>query len=306
LFSGTLGSPKQIPVIGVTHEFGAELLSIQPPGATFQIVVNTQLNIYTTSNVIADTNFPNEDLQSIIVIGSHLDSVPAGAGINDNGSGSSTLLQIALELMSTKNEVNNHIRFCWWGAEELGLLGSTYYVNQLVLNGGIDDIVLNLNYDMIASPNFFRGVYNGYEAPSDILQASITIAELHISYYSFNHLAWNFTAFTGRSDYGPFIENNVPAGGLFTGAEETKIPEWREYYGGIALAAFDTCYHLDCDNLLNINFAALEENSNCAFYVLLELVKQTDLISFLNTPSPKSHHNYGSLPFKSSSYTIKN
>ena len=72
-----------------------------------------------------------------------------GAGINDNGSGSAALLETAIQMAKVKP--NNTVRFAWWGAEESGLLGSEYYVEQLT-EDEVDDIALYLNFDMIASP----------------------------------------------------------------------------------------------------------------------------------------------------------
>ena len=90
--------------------------------------------------------------------GAHLDSVQEGAGINDNGSGSAALLEVALQMAKVKP--NNAVRFAWWGAEEEGLLGSEYYVGQLS-DAEVDDIGLYLNFDMIASPNYTTGIYDG-------------------------------------------------------------------------------------------------------------------------------------------------
>jgi Zn-dependent M28 family amino/carboxypeptidase len=84
--------------------------------------------------------------------------VLAGPGINDNGSGSATILEIALQMAHFNHA--NRVRFAWWGAEELGLIGSTRYVQSLS-NAQKDAIALNLNFDMVGSPNFVRFVYDG-------------------------------------------------------------------------------------------------------------------------------------------------
>ena len=75
---------------------------------------------YTTSNVIAETT--GGDPENVIVVGAHLDSVGVGAGVNDNGSGSATILEIAEQMKKVK--ARNTVRFIWFGAEESGLLGS--------------------------------------------------------------------------------------------------------------------------------------------------------------------------------------
>merc|ERR1712130_992812 len=98
-----------------------------------------------------------------------------------------------------------------------GLLGSTYYVSQAIESGEINNIALNLNFDMLGSPNFFRGVYDGAGAAADIRQGSVNIESLFTTFFGFEGLAWNYAAFDGRSDYGPFIENNIPAGDVLYG-----------------------------------------------------------------------------------------
>ena len=106
--------------------------------------------------MIAETGSGND--ANTVMAGAHLDSVQEGAGINDNGSGSAALLETAIQMQKVKP--NNTVRFAWWGAEESGLLGSEHYVANLT-QPQIEDIALYLNFDMIASPNYFFGVYDG-------------------------------------------------------------------------------------------------------------------------------------------------
>ena len=94
----------------------------------------------------------------MIGVGAHLDSVDEGAGINDNGSGSATILEVAEELAGVQPE--NGIRFFWWGAEEAGLFGSQYYVDSLS-QGQLKKLSAYLNFDMLASPNFANFIYDG-------------------------------------------------------------------------------------------------------------------------------------------------
>lgn len=278
IFSGTLGSEQPVPVFGVSYELADDWIVA---GSTLNMVAETQVTTTTTHNVIAET--PGGNADSIIVVGSHLDSVADGPGINDNGSGSSSNLEMARSFMFVPAE--NKVQFCWWAAEELGLIGSTYYVDSLVQSGAISNIALNLNYDMVASPNFFRGIYDGNGASADIRNASVKIMELYEHYFDFNNIDYRLTEFNGRSDYGPFISNGVPAGGLFTGAEEIKPANERQYYGGIAEAAYDTCYHKYCDDNYNINDEALEEMGLAGYYVLVELATTPNLNSYLGSDS---------------------
>ncbi len=112
-----------------------------------------------TFNVIAETK--RGDADNVIMLGSHLDSVVGGAGINDNASGTSTILTVAEEIASPKYKLDGKVRFAWWGAEETGLVGSTFYVNELAKTpGALQDIATYLNFDMLGSPNFQIGVYD--------------------------------------------------------------------------------------------------------------------------------------------------
>ena len=186
--------------------------------------------------------------------GAHLDSVQAGPGINDNGSGSSALLEIAQQISKLKPE--NTLRFAWWGAEEGGLLGSRAYVADQVASGDIEDVALYLNFDMVASPNYIFMVYDGDEsgfpAPVVVPDGSIAIEKLFESYYTWAGEPYDDAEFSGRSDYQAFIQNGIPAGGLFTGAEVPKTAEQAAIWGGTAGAQYDPCYHLACDTIDNL------------------------------------------------------
>src|SRR5207344_1836104 len=182
------------------------------------------------------------DPNRVVVQGSHLDSVVAGPGINDNGSGSSYNLESAIQLAKEKIKPKNTIRFAFWGAEEEGLLGSQFYVDSLS-DEDFAKILLNLNHDMVASPNFVRFVYDGDgsdtgtagPAGSELIEAAF------VRWFDRQGLATEPTAFDGRSDYGPFIAVGIPAGGLFTGAEGVKTPEEAAIYGGMAGEPYDAC-----------------------------------------------------------------
>ncbi|HVK34734.1 MAG TPA: M28 family peptidase, partial [Microlunatus sp.] len=193
--------------------------------------------------------------------GAHLDAVYAG--INDNGSGSAALLDVALKLGGSPN-VSNRVRFAWWGAEELGLIGSTEYVRGLTFDQQLD-IALYLNFDMVGSPNAGYFVYDGDN--SDGVGAgegpygSKQIEETFVDFFD-ERLGVNTegTDFSGRSDYGEFIAQGIPAGGLFTGAEGLKTADQAAKWGGTAGIAYDPCYHQPCDNLGNVDRVALDRN----------------------------------------------
>ncbi|MDF3044179.1 MAG: lieA [Ornithinibacter sp.] len=155
--------------------------------------------------------------------GAHLDSVAAGPGINDNGSGAAALIEVAENLSKVRPQ--NTLRFAWWGAEEANLVGSTYYVANLSQAEG-ERIALYLDFDMIGSPNHVFFIYDGDD--SDATGAgpgpagSAQIEETFEEFFASRDLPFKGTDFTGRSDYGPFIAVGIPSGGLFTGAEGIK------------------------------------------------------------------------------------
>jgi Zn-dependent M28 family amino/carboxypeptidase len=208
------------------------------------------------------------------MVGAHLDSVIEGPGINDNGSGSAALLEVAENLRKLKPK--NTIRFALWGAEEFGLLGSEYYVANLTEEQS-DDIALYLNFDMVGSPNFFRGIYDGdgdaFGIPGP--PGSAALEEQFEEFYAERGLAFEGTEFSGRSDYGPFIAVGIPAGGLFTGAEGIKTAAQAALYGGQAGVAFDPCYHQACDTFDNVSLDVLDVNADAIAAATLTWAKST-------------------------------
>jgi Zn-dependent M28 family amino/carboxypeptidase len=271
-----------IPSVAGTLESAAALANGVEQGSTglsARLKVDWRPGTYPTSNVIAETR--HGDPESVIVVGAHLDSVGVGAGINDNGSGSATILEIAEQLRKVKPR--HKIRFVWFGAEEHGLLGSEAYVASLP-QAERERIAAMLNFDMVGSPNFVRFVYDGDLSDSEPPEGgappgSAEIEELFLDYFASKRLATEPTAFDGRSDYGPFIFAGIPAGGLFTGAEGIKTEEEAAVYGGTAGEPYDPCYHLGCDDLGNLSFRALDQMSDAAAHATITLAQAKRLPS---------------------------
>jgi Zn-dependent M28 family amino/carboxypeptidase len=266
--SGRLDSPTavSIPIGGVTTADG-EALAAQP-GVTVRLEIRTLTEQRTTYNVIAETQTGRHD--NIVMAGAHLDSVTAGPGVNDNGSGSATLLETALQLGGMPR-LNNAVRFAWWSAEELGLVGSTFYVDNLDFEEQLN-IALYLNFDMIASPNAARFIYDGDDSdhagagPGPFGSAQIEAAFANV--LNATGVETEGTDFTGRSDYGEFIAVGIPAGGLFSGAEGFKTEDQAAKWGGVAGMAYDACYHMACDNLGNLDRTVLDSNADAIAFVL--------------------------------------
>ena len=274
LLTGTLGGITGIPVVGVSFADGAALYAATQAGpVTVHVVTSTEnVPVATTSNVIAETK--GGDPNKVLVVGAHLDSVTKGPGINDNGSGSATLLETAEQISALKLAPRQKIRFIFYGAEESGLLGSEHYVANLT-DTQLGKIFANLNFDMLGSPNYVRFVYDGDGSSLGVAgpPGSAQIEKVFNDYYAGQGLATDPTAFDGRSDYGPFIEAGIPAGGLFSGAEGEKTAAQAAVYGGTALQPYDSCYHQACDTVNNLNTKALFELGDGAVHAIWTLAK---------------------------------
>ncbi|MFD3925868.1 M28 family metallopeptidase [Streptomyces sp. NPDC058614] len=210
-------------------------------------------------NLIAD--WPGGDTNQVVMAGSHLDSVTAGAGINDNGSGSAAVLEAALTVSRTGFQPTKHLRFAWWGAEELGMVGSRYYVNSLT-TANRAKISGYLNFDMIGSPNPGYFVYDDDPAIEKTFQ----------NYFAGIGIATEIeTEGDGRSDHAPFKNAGIPVGGLFSGADYIKTAAQAAKWGGTSGRAFDACYHSSCDTTSNINDTALDRNGDALAYAVWAL-----------------------------------
>ena len=280
--NGTLGATfsLNIGVTSVTNAQGLALAALVPGGLTMRLKTDTFRGQATTYNIFAETK--DGDPNNVIMAGAHLDSVNAGPGINDNVSGTAALLEVAQQMAKVKPR--NLVRFAWWGAEESGLVGSTYYVNNLSQEEK-DRITLYLNFDMIGSPNHVFFIYDGDD--SDVFGAgpgpagSAEIEKTFEAFFNMRDIAFKGTDFSGRSDYGPFIAVGIPSGGLFTGAEGIKTaaeaaePDW----GGTAGQQYDGCYHLACDTYTNNNNFALDINSDAVAFAILQYAMNTSDIN---------------------------
>lgn len=282
VIDGTLNPPlRDLPVVGTTFAVGDNLRNgvlNGPTGVTARLRVDSVAETRSTVNVIAESRHGRAD--SVVVVGAHLDSVSRGPGINDNGSGSAAILEVAEEMDEV--ETRNRVRFIWFGAEEEGLIGSTFYVNSLTPEQR-NNIAVMLNFDMVGSPNFVRFVYDGDTSdtppPAGGAPAgSDVIEQVFLDYFASQGLATEPTAFDGRSDYGPFIALGIPAGGLFTGAEGEKTPAQQAIYGGTAGQPYDPCYHLACDTFANNSNLVLDQMSDAVAHAVIKFAMSRNLV----------------------------
>jgi Zn-dependent M28 family amino/carboxypeptidase len=268
---GTLGegTDVKIPVISVTKATGQRLRA--EPGPT-TIKLNAGVRNEKTRNVIAQTK--TGSTANVVMVGAHLDSVPEGPGINDNGSGVAAVLETALQL-GPSPQVTNAVRFGFWGAEEKGLLGSNNYVQSLNVEA-LKDIALYLNFDMLGSPNPGYFTYDGDQStrPNDndgvqrVPEGSAGIERTLVAYLNGAGKPPEDTSFDGRSDYDGFTLSGVPAGGIFSGAEDKKSVAQAEKWGGQADEPFDPNYHKATDTLNHIDRTALEINGGGVAYAV--------------------------------------
>jgi len=254
---------------------GADLFEATQTGAvSVNVTTDTFSETRPTFNVVADSRKGDPD--KVVVVGAHLDSVLVGPGINDNGSGTATILETAIQMSKLGIQPRQKLRFAFWGAEEAGLLGSEYYVAN-ASDEDLSKIYANLNFDMLGSPNYVRFVYDGDgSADPDGLSGpprSAQIEGIFTDYFGSKGLATEPTAFDGRSDYGPFIAVGIPAGGLFSGAEGLKTEAEAATYGGTAGVAYDSCHHEACDDITNLSTKALAELGDAAAHSIMTLAR---------------------------------
>lgn len=267
-FGGTLGpfDLDKIPTFSLGGKDAKPILDQLKDGNGSPIYthghIDGVLENITTVNLIAQTR--SGDPENCVMLGGHSDSVAEGPGINDDGTGSLTILEIATRL--ARYSVKNCVRFAWWAGEEEGLLGSDYYVSVLSPEEN-RKIRLFMDYDMLASPNYAYQIYNATNQANPI--GSQELRDLYVDWYESQGLNYTFIPFDGRSDYDGFIKHGIPGGGIATGAEGIKTKKEQEMFGGTAGEWYDPCYHQACDLVENLNLAAWETNtkvSNSRFH----------------------------------------
>ncbi|KHN99701.1 aminopeptidase Y precursor [Metarhizium album ARSEF 1941] len=255
---GTLGKPSahHVATFGVGGKEAADWVEYLSRGKIIHgsAYMDASVETIATKNIIAQTVTGDRD--NCVMLGGHSDSVEEGPGINDDGSGSLSLVEVASQL--TKFRVANCVRFAWWSAEEEGLLGSEHYVGSLSHEDNLQ-IRLFMDYDTMASPNFAYQIYNATDAENPA--GSESLRDLYADWYTNSGLHYTFIEFDGRSDYDPFVRAGIPAGGIATGAEGIKTTQELELFGGVEGEWYDKNYHQIGDDVSNLNMTAWEVNT---------------------------------------------
>lgn len=268
IFSSILSDDAtvQIPVLAVTYDLGKALYNLGTP-TKLRVAVIGENRMTPTYNLFAETVAGRSD--QVIMIGAHLDSVIEGPGINDNASGAVALLEVARQIGLNGYTPKNKIRFAWWGAEEVGLNGSSHYLDNLS-PADLRNISLYLNVDCIASKNFTRGVQDSdlsdtIDNPGTLFtetpNGSGAIEQVLLDYFRSQNLPTKTIPLDGMSDYMGFVKHGIPFGGLFTELSGTKTEAEALLFGGKAGEAYDDCYHKACDTVDNINTQIFTENT---------------------------------------------
>lgn len=269
--AGTLGSKvADIPSVGTSFSIGTELAG---GGVLVQVMVDATYE-QTSKNIIADSQslFGNE----IITIGAGLDSVAAGPGINDSGSGAATILEIALQLKEIGALPVNKLRFAFWGSSEANNRGSNHHLTSLGAED-FDAISTYLDFSIIGSPNFARFVYDGDSAPS-APPGSEQIEQMFLDYFANEAVDLPnepFDELTGgyHSDLLTFALAGKPVGGLFTGTTGIKSAGQVSVYGGTAGDQYDPCNHFACDTADNTSIEVLDQMSDAAAHAIYLLAE---------------------------------
>lgn len=270
---GTMGTPNddQIATFGISNEEAQKTLKKLKAGKSTDAIayIDGEVKTIHTLNIVAQT--AQGDPDNCVMLGAHSDSVPEGPGINDDGSGTLSILEVATHL--TQFDVNNCVRFAWWAAEEEGLVGSDFYAASLSPAEN-EKVRLFMDYDMMGSPNFAYQIYNATNDASPV--GSEELRDLYVNWYKAHNLSYTFIPFDGRSDYDGFIRAGIPAGGIATGAEGIKTKEEAKQFGGKAGDWYDPCYHQLCDDVGNVNVTAWEVNTRLIAHSVATYAKSFD------------------------------
>ena len=284
---------NDLPAVFLSYEAGRDLYrSARQRRTVVRLDIRGSVASKATWNVIADT--ADGDPDQTLVVGGHLDSVPEGPGINDNGSGSALVLAAAEDLASRGIKPRNRVRFALWAAEEIGLLGSTHYVHSLSKRER-GRIFAYLNFDMVGSPNYVRFIDRTRgNARSEAIGALFEKA------FRRRGLGAGHVNSKGMTDTASFLEAGIPTAGLFSGTDDLKTKSQQRRYGGTAGEPYDACYHRACDTTENISRRALEEFSDAALRVIRQMARRKPSQIFATTAAEASAKSETSVPVETS------
>jgi Zn-dependent M28 family amino/carboxypeptidase len=270
-FSGLLNKTVDVPIVGISYEHGRALDRRLRAGAvTARLAVDAIAGKRSSRNVLTEPS--SRGSGPLIVVGAHLDSVPEGPGINDNGSGSAAVLEAALVLIDTFARTPASVQFAFWGAEERGLVGSRHHVGALSEEER-RKIGVYINLDMVGSPNFVRFVRHSPDANSELATEvrQKLLGEFKDASVPVEEQAGGRTG----TDDAAFFQKGIPTVGLHAGAGGLKSQGQADLFGGTAGKPFDACYHKACDTTANIDRETLAANARALVRVLQAVIPRT-------------------------------
>jgi Zn-dependent M28 family amino/carboxypeptidase len=284
-------------VLETTYPNGRWL--VDHPSTLVNMTASTRTDHVATYNVIADSKTGSPD--RTVISGAHLDSVPEGPGINDDGSGTATQIEVAQEMARLDIKPANRVRLMWFAGEEQGLLGSTDYATRLTKKQAADISVM-LDFDMLASPNYAEFIYDGDGSEFGVKgpNGSGAIESVFQNFFDARGEYTERIPFDGRSDYDGFTTVGIPAGGIFTGAEEHKTvfqadpSRWGGTVADDLSGQYDPCYHLACDSYPdNINDHVLSIMSDAVAHSILTFAQATTSVNGTDTGATKAREFKG-------------
>jgi Zn-dependent M28 family amino/carboxypeptidase len=253
--AGSLGFTASVPVLGLSYDQGVALS--EATRAKVDVVLDVTES--TDVNLIARTASGDPGLR--LVVGAHMDSVSAGPGINDNGSGTAAILEMAIQLAELDMELEHQVQFSFWGAEELGLVGSFAWLGDAAASGELGTVDASMNFDMLASPNGVAFLYDGdgsaaasqWDHPAGVPSGSDILESVLLEHLG--ESANRPVALGVPSDSYGFVSYGIPTGGLFSGANNIKTGDEAQDFGGNSGQSYDACYHQGCDDVGNLDVA---------------------------------------------------
>jgi Zn-dependent M28 family amino/carboxypeptidase len=305
VLSGSLvdaaGNPiiPTIPVSFTSFDIGSNLLDQYQQGTppvmslSIQAIVKPNTDDY---NVIAESK--GGDKNHVLVVDAHLDAI-YGAGMLDNASGSAAILDIAQKMKNVNPR--NKLRFIWFGGEELGLLGSSYYVNNLT-SSQASHIGYDLDADVFATPNYLIGILDPAAPdffsrvvtttfPNRVYKASQVSRDQSVAYFDSIGRNHEFLSPNGTDAFS-FNQIGIPASGLLTGQDCCKLQSEVDLFGG-SLGNYEGnipstdggCVDnpfLWCDNLSNNDPTVLTFMSQAFANTVVQMAFDTKIMSASN------------------------
>jgi hypothetical protein len=281
-----------IPVAFTTFAIGLNLYNEYQGGhpPVLSLTIAAIVADRTDWNVIADSK--GGDKNHTVVVDAHLDAI-YGEGMLDNASGSATILDIAQMMKNV--DPTNHLRFIWFGGEEIGLLGSQFYVSNLS-STDLNHIGYDLDADVTATPNYTIGILDpagpdlfsktvSSTFPNRVYKASTVARDVGVDYFTSIGKNHEFFSPVG-TDAISFNNVGIPASGVLTGQDCCKTQAEVDLFGGHTgnfegvspTGCVDNAF-LWCDNLSNNDFNVMTFMSKGFATMVLRMAFDTKVMS---------------------------